>query len=146
MERCETDTQPDPEFAELLQRFCGRTVASVWFSDYSVLYLEFGEVIDSRPNHPKHEQAIFAGYDWSLRLGDGVVVDRLDRDDHLVENQLMGQSVLSISLTIDNELLVAFASGSRLESRSDTGEPPGWDVREGLRCAWIKENRCHVEG
>ena len=137
---------PFPEFSELLQRFEGRVVESVWFSDYSIMYLELGEVVDAARNHPQHEHSIFLGYDWVLQLQDGEVLERLAREDARVDACLRGQPILSVCVVDDQALRIDFADGARLQSRSRVGDPPEWHLREHNIWAFIGEHKYRVEG
>lgn len=136
---------PPPELSGILAGFVGRTVASVWFSDYSVMYLEFGEVIAPRRNNPQHEQTIFLGYDWILDLPDSGRVQRFDRDDTRVDALLRGQKLLSIDLEADGELKIVFGSGSVLRTKTEDDGGPDWDARDGDRWVSIRDGEWHAE-
>ena len=133
------------EFFEFLERFKGRKVARCWFGDSSIMYLEFGKVIGTNRNHPSHEHHIFLGYDWQLALANGDSVERLARNDSFVEQLLCDQIISKLSLTKDQNLLIEFSNGSRLESRSNESEEPDWDVREFDRFASIDGGKYNVK-
>jgi hypothetical protein len=134
------------DFFEFLDRFKGRTVSSCWFSDYSILYLELGEAIDSTRNNPKHEHHIFLGYDWRLMLVNGQHIERLERDDLFVEKLLTGQIISDLRIIEENKLQVEFANGNRLESKSGVNEPPDWEIREFNQYACIDKGEYCVSG
>ena len=58
----------------LLQTLVGEVISHVWFSDYSICYLELGELKAGRklPNgrigSPSGEFTLFLGYDWQAEI------------------------------------------------------------------------------
>ncbi len=133
------------EFLEKLSKFAGRKVADIWFSDYSIAYIEFGKVIDSNRNHPQHEYHIFLGYDWFLKHNSDEMIERLDREDELVANLLKGSEISQISITDNEELRIYFESGAVIESRSSDGEGPEWDIREFSEYTSLKDDAYILE-
>lgn len=127
------DARPSP------QTIVGMRVSDVWFSDYSICYMELGHLFPGRvlPNgstsHPVGEITVFLGYDWSAVIA-GVEVSRMayhahrDERDTLVAS-VVGATIESASLVEpDMEIEIGLSTGVLLKSASTDNERPDWDV------------------
>ena len=119
---------------EFLSRFRDQKITTVWFSDHRIMYMELGGKLSAtRPeNHPHHQQHIFPGYDWRILSGDEVVLRRTDPDsDKIAERLLVGETIAMLAVGDSNELIVSLGTGLVIESVSEDGQNPDWNVRDG---------------
>lgn len=124
----------------LVQSLVGEVISHVWFSDYSICYLELGALGSPRnlPNgrigSPNGEITVFLGYDWECNLS-GVQKSRLDfhaneTEQVLLQCQLQGAVVRTVELIAENdELEIGLSTGVVLRTVSDEGEDPDWSIK-----------------
>lgn len=123
-----------------IQNLVGQVLADMWFSDYSICYLELGELqphsilANGRVGSPRGQFTIFLGYDWSAEFA-GLHKTRLELHAHpserdLLVERLLGTSIQKIDVISDDlELEISFASGVVLRTRSSEGDQSDWSVR-----------------
>jgi hypothetical protein len=114
-------------------------VSHVWFSDYSICYIELGTLSDGRvlPNgltgNPFGEATVFLGYDWLVKSGTKAF-SRLALHAHVHERDVLGAKM--IGQTIESacldeaglEIEIGLSNGVILMSASSNDEDPTWDV------------------
>lgn len=122
-----------------IQALIGESISYVWFSDYSICYLELGVLKEGRklPNgrngRPNGEITVFLGYDWNAEIG-GMRRSRLELHSSSLERdsfaeQLHGAIIQSVELMAEtNEIELRFSSGMTLRTSSDVGEVPSWGI------------------
>jgi hypothetical protein len=127
--------EPVPSFLALI----GEPVNHVWFSDYSICYLELGELKPGRtlPNgqlgSPSGEFTLFLGYDWNVEFG-GLHRSRLDLHGNDIEReslmaQFQGAVVRSVDLVAgSSEIEIRLSTNIVLRTASADGEDPSWSI------------------
>lgn len=123
-----------------LQVLLGKTISHVWFSDYSVCYLELGSLREGRlrrdgsPGNPFGECTLFLGYDWAVNVSERFL---LRKEIHFCEQEklwlvdkLLGAIIESIEVGSKScELEIGLSTGIKLKTLSDDSNNPDWDVR-----------------
>lgn len=115
-------------------------MSHVWFSDYSVCYIELG-ALSAGPvlrngliGNPTGEVTVFLGYDWLAKAG-GPQRSRLELHTKLDEREklaakMVGQTIESIGVVEpDLQIEIGLSAGMTLTSVSSDDENPNWDVR-----------------
>jgi hypothetical protein len=115
------------------------SVSHVWFSGYSVCYIEFGTLSAGRvlPNgltgHPFGEATLFLGYDWLLKSGPAAL-SRLELHANVNERDLLAAKMIGETIELaclgetGLEIEIGLSNGMILMSVSSDDEDPGWDV------------------
>lgn len=128
--------EPVPFFHALI----GEPVNHVWFSDYSICYLELGELKAGRllPNgrlgNPSGEFVLFLGYDWRVEFC-GLHRSRLDLHGNDIEREsllaeLQGAVIRSVDLVAESsEIEIRLSTNAVLRTTSDDGEDPSWSIK-----------------
>ena len=123
----------------VVQSLVGEKVSYVWFSDYSICYLELGELQGGRrlPNDrvgsPRGEITVFLGYDWESTFS-CVRKSRLNLHAHRGErNSLVSMVQGAVVCTVkvvetDGELEIGLSTGVVLLTISDQGADPDWSI------------------
>jgi hypothetical protein len=124
----------------LLQTLVGEVISHVWFSDYSICYLELGALKAGRklPNgrigNPEGEFTLFLGYDWQAEIS-GRSSYRLDFHANEFEREslvtkLQGAVVRSVELIEENsEIEIGLSTNVVLLTMSDEGDGPDWRIK-----------------
>jgi len=128
------------EHLPLVQSLIGEVVSCVWFSDYSICYLEFGalgagrKLANGRIGNPTGEFTVFLGYDWTSEFS-GLQRSRLDFHANEIEREslvskLQGAVVRTVELIAASaELEIGLSTGVVLRTISDEGEDPDWSIK-----------------
>jgi hypothetical protein len=128
------------EHLPLVQSLIGEVVSHVWFSDYSICYLELGalgaprKLPNGRVGSPNGEITVFLGYDWKSELA-GLQRSRLDFHANQTEREslvskLQGAVVRTVELIAASaELEIGLSTGIILRTTSDEGEDPDWSIK-----------------
>lgn len=136
-----------------LQTLAGMLVSHVWFSDYSICYLELGSLSPrrSRPNgsagNAVGEVTVFLGYDWGVERA-GVALSRIELHKHENERDalvasMLGAPILTASLAEPGmEMKIGLSTGVIITTASSEGEDPDWNVVfRRFRNGWL-----HIQG
>jgi len=123
-----------------IQTLVGEVISQVWFSDYSICYLELGILKAGRilPNGrigtPSGEFTVFLGYDWKAQVN-GFDKSRLDFHTNDVERaslvaSLQGAAIRTIELrTSDSEIEICLSTGMTILTVSNEDDDPSWSIR-----------------
>jgi hypothetical protein len=115
------------------------SVSHVWFSDYSICYIELGALSAGRvlPNgltgSPFGEATVFLGYDWLVK-SEREELSRLALHANVNERdvlaaKMIGQTIELASLSATGlEIEITLSDGVTLSSVSSNNEHPTWDV------------------
>jgi hypothetical protein len=115
------------------------SVSHVWFSDYSICYIESGTLSAGRvlPNgltgHPFGEATVFLGYDWLLKSAPGEL-SRLKLHANVNERNLLAAKMIGETIELARlgetglEIEIGLSNGMILVSVSSNDEDPSWDV------------------
>jgi hypothetical protein len=115
------------------------SVSHVWFSDYSVCYIELGTLFAGRvlPNglteHPFGEATVFLGYDWLLKSGSGEL-SRLELHVNVDKRNVLAAKMIGETIELARlgetglEIEIGLSNGMILVSVSSNDEDPSWDV------------------
>lgn len=116
------------------------SVSHIWFSDYSICYVELGALSAGRvlrngaTGYPSGEATVFLGYDWRIKSGHEELsrlelhVD-LDKRDALA-SKMIGQTIESACLgATRSEVEIGISNGLILISASSFDEDPTWGVQ-----------------
>ena len=127
------------EHLPLVQSLTGQVISHVWFSDYSICYLELGvlragrKLPNGRIGSPEGEFTVFLGYDWRSEFN-GLQRSRLDfhaneADRKSLVSKLHGAVVLTVELIAASaELEIGLSTGVVLRTVSDEGDDPDWCI------------------
>jgi len=123
---------------ELLTDLIGMPVSHVWFSDYSVFYLELGILTtneatrrDGSLMNPKGQMAIYAGFDWRIERPQSIFCSRdsTRRRRESVCRSLVGTKITEVTLFGRiPELSVGFSSGVWLTTFGLSRGDPDWHI------------------
>jgi hypothetical protein len=114
-------------------------VSHVWFSDYSICYIEFGTLSAGRvlPNgltgRPFGEATLFLGYDWLLKSGPEEL-SRLELHANVNERDVLAAKMTGETIELARlgetglEIEIRLSNGIILVSVSSDDEDPSWDV------------------
>jgi hypothetical protein len=115
------------------------SVSLVWFSDYSICYIEFGMLSAGRvlPNgltgHPFGETTLFLGYDWLIKSGPGEL-SRLELHANVNQRDVLAAKLIGETIELaclgetGLEIKIGLSNGMILRSVSSNDEDPSWDV------------------
>lgn len=118
----------------------GEIISHVWFSDYSICYLELGALKAGLklPNgivgNPDGEFTLFLGYDWTSEVS-GQVKTRLDFHANESERELFvaklhNAVIRSVDLITENcEIEIGLSTGVVLRTVSDKADGPDWSIK-----------------
>ncbi|MBC3873625.1 hypothetical protein [Undibacterium flavidum] len=143
----------------LVQSLVAEVVSLVWFSDYSICYLELGtlgsglKLPNGRIGSPSGEITIFLGYDWNAESG-GLQRSRIDFHSNEIEweslvSKLQGAVIRNIELIATSaELEISLSTGVVLRTISDNGDDSDWSIKinkqvQGYLC--IKNQKLKLE-
>ena len=122
----------------LLTDLIGMPVSHVWFSDYSVFYLELGILTpnekrrrDGSQMNPRGQMATYAGFDWRIERPLSIFCSR---DSSRRQRESICQSLVGTKITEATpfgripELSVGFSSGVWLTTFGLSRGDPDWRV------------------
>lgn len=122
-----------------LQALVGMSVSHIWFSDYSICYIELGALSagrvlrNGRTGSPSGEATVFLGYDWLIKSG-REELSRLELHANVDErdvlaSRMIGQTIESACLDATRlEIEIGISNGVILVSASSFDEDPTWHV------------------
>lgn len=122
-----------------LQTLVGMRVSLVWFSDYSICYVELGALSARKvlPNgltgNPFGNATVFLGYDWlvktSLEELSRLALHANAKKRDVLTAKMIGQTIESACLSAPGlEIEIRLSNGITLMSASSNDEEPTWDV------------------
>jgi hypothetical protein len=123
-----------------LQALVGMRVSHIWFSDYSICYVELGALSAGRvlrngkTGNPRGEASVFLGYDWLIKSG-YEELSRLELHANMDErdvlaSKMIGQTIDSACLGATRlEIEIGISNGVVLKSASSFDEDPTWNVQ-----------------
>lgn len=123
-----------------LQVLLGKTISHVWFSDYSVCYLELGLLQpgktrpDGSPDNPVGDYTLFLGYEWAVNASERFLLRKeihsCEQEKIWLVDKLQGSVIKSIEVGSKNcELEIDLSTGIKLKTLSNDSNNPDWDVR-----------------
>lgn len=122
-----------------IQVLVGEIVSHVWFSDYSICYLEFGalkagaRLPNGRLGNPSGEFTLFLGYDWVSEVC-GLHRTRLELHANALTRDslaamLQGTVVRSVNLVAgSSEIELCFSTDIVVRTASDEAGDPSWII------------------
>ena len=123
---------------DLFPKLIGLPVSHVWFSDYSVVYFELGELTpsertrrDGSPGNPDGEITVYAGFDWRIERARSIVCSRNDSQKrrYSVCESVLGSTVVESSVFGRiPELNIGFSSGLWLVTFGLSRSDPQWSI------------------
>jgi hypothetical protein len=148
------------EHLRFIQTLVGEVISHIWFSDYSICYLELGalkagrKLRNGRIGNPRGEFTVFLGYDWRAEIA-GRSRSRLDFHAKEFERvalvtKLEGAVIRSIELMAENfEIEIGLSTDVVLRTISDKGGDPDWSIKfdkqvQGYLC--IENHELKFEG
>ncbi len=126
------------KYEDLLHNLIGLPVAHVWFSDYSVVYFELGELTpselirrDGSLGNPNGEVIVYAGFDWRIERARSIFCSRHDsrKRRYSVCESVLGSTVMESSIFGRiPELNIGFSSGLWLVTFGFYRGNPQWSI------------------
>jgi hypothetical protein len=123
---------------ELLTDLLGMSVSHVWFSDYTVFYLELGILTpnemrrrDGSLMNPEGQISIYAGFDWRIERPLSIFCSRdsTRRQRESVCQGLVGTRISEVALFGRiPELSIGFSSGVWLATFGLSRGDPDWSI------------------
>jgi len=135
----------------LLNTLVGMPVSHVWFSDYSVFYLELGELTPSTQRrrdgslmNPHGEARIYAGFDWRIERSHSICCGR---HDSVTRRESVIRSLVGTVVTEANvsgrvhELSIGFSNGLWLATFDMSPGGPEWHILFKKKEAYLETRR-----
>ncbi|RYD27096.1 MAG: hypothetical protein EOP87_21710 [Verrucomicrobiaceae bacterium] len=122
----------------LLNTIVGMPVSHVWFSDYSVFYMELGELTpnterrrDGSFMNPRGEVSVYAGFDWRIERAQSIWCGRHDsrKRRESVIGSLVGTVLTEATVSSRiSELSIGFSNGLWLATFDMSKGGPEWHI------------------
>jgi hypothetical protein len=126
------------EMYGLISKILGKKISLAWFSDYSAMYLEIGDLhpgkilLNGKTGKPRGEYTIYVGYDWRIERLKTIVggLNFSKKRHEKLAQILVGKEIIAINcFGRIPEISIEIARNIWISTFGIDGHQPEWSIR-----------------